>query len=451
MKEEQAVLKRSLSVWQLVILGLGFMTPMVVFDTFGIASALTDGHVPAAYIVALIALLFTACSYAFMIQAYPSAGSAYTFARKAFHPHTGFLVGWLALMDYQFLPMVNALIAKIYLHSLFPGIPSWIFVVLFVVLVTCINLFSVKGTANINSLFILFQMIMIVAFIVLAVWVLLQGKGTGQLWNPKTIFDPEVKLSSLIAGATLLCFSYLGFDAVAGFAEETENPKRTIPRALFLTVLVGGLIFIVTSYFIQAVFPNVTDFTDPDASTPEIALAIGGFLFQIIFLAAGFAGTIASAVSSQASVSRLLFAMGRDRMLPRWFSYVSPKSRTPVFNNVLVGVVSLTAIFFSLETATSFINFGALTAFTFVNLSVIAHYVLQKKQLHSLKDYLYYLLIPITGMSAMVIMWINLDRHSLWLGLTWTLVGLLCLAYATKGFKIRPAEFKLDDPIDKAL
>jgi putrescine importer len=445
MQDESRTLKRSLSVWQLVVLGLGFMTPMVIFDTFGIASDATGGHVPFAYVAALIALLFTAGSYVFMIRAYPSAGSAYTYTQKAFNSHLGFMVGWLALMDYLFLPMVNALISQIYLTSIFPDVPSWIFIVVFVLVMTLINLLSVKGTANMNSSLVVFQIVMVSAFVVFAAWGLINGTLEGKIWYPQAFVSSGMDTSALIAGATLLVFSYLGFDAVAGFSEETNNPTRTIPRALFLTALLGGLMFIISSYFVQTLYPTAADFKDFEASTPEIAIKFGSVVFQVIFLAAGFAGTIASAVSSQASVSRLMYAMGRDKMLPsNWFSHISPRSRTPLFNIVLVGVISLTAVFFSLATAASFINFGALIAFTFVNLSVISHYVVKQKQLRSSSDYLRYLVVPIIGTAAMVIMWLSLDRHSWILGFSWLGLGFLCLLYTTKGFKVKPAEFQLN-------
>ncbi|MFM9277402.1 APC family permease [Paenibacillus jiagnxiensis] len=453
MKEENSLtLKRSLNTWQLILLGLGFMTPMVVFDTFGIASEETAGHVPASYVAALVALLFTAGSYCFMIRAFPNAGSAYTYTQKSFNPHLGFMVGWLALMDYMFLPMVNALIAQIYLTSLFPQAPAWIFVVLFVGIVTAINLLTVKGTARLNGYFVLLQLLVVLVFIGVAVWGLLQGKGSGRIWFPEAFFSTDISTSTLISGATLLCFSYLGFDAVAGFSEETATPTKTIPRALFLTALMGGLMFTVTSYFAQALFPNVSDFKDPEASTPEIALYLGGAIFQAIFLTAGFAGTIASAISSQASVSRLMYAMGRDGMLPtNWFRYLHPRSRTPIFNTLFVGLISLTAVFFSLDTAASFINFGALTAFTFVNLAVIAHYAVRGKMLRNAREILCYLVIPLIGAASMIVLWINLDMHSLILGLCWAALGFICLLYSTKGFRTTPGNLAVSARLDETV
>jgi len=440
MQKQAVTLKRSLGLWQIVLLGVGYMTPMVVFDTFGIASEMTHGHVPTAYILALAAMLLTAVSYQKMIQVFPTAGSAYTYTQRTINCHLGFLIGWAALMDYLFLPMVNALIFKIYLSAFFPGVPSWMWIVGFVAFVTALNLRDINFTANFNMFLVFFQIAIIAMFVAIAVRALLHGMGTGEIISMKPFYSAGLDSSWLIAGATLMCFSYLGFDAVAMLSEETASPKKTIPKAIFLTALFGGILFTFASYFIQLVFPTVASFKDPESSSPEIAMKIGGTIVQMIFLAGGIAGTVSSGVSSHASVARLLYAMGRDNILPKnVFGYVHPKFRTPWINILLVGFISLTAMFFSLGMATSFINFGALIAFTFVHLSVIVHYVFRHKMHRSAKGFFSYVIMPLIGAAFIGVLWLNLERNSFLLGITWAVIGFAYLVYITKGFKVNPA------------
>lgn len=117
---EEPRLKRKIStVFPLVVIGLAYMDPLVVFDSYGIVAQLTKGHVATAYIFTLLALLLTALSYGNMVKAFPKAGSAYTYAQKSIHPHVGFLVGWTLLLDYLFLPMVNFAIGSAYLTANF--------------------------------------------------------------------------------------------------------------------------------------------------------------------------------------------------------------------------------------------------------------------------------------------------------------------------------------------
>ncbi|MEH7109813.1 APC family permease [Bacillus sp. JJ1764] len=442
---EKVTLKRSLGLWAIVGLGLGYMTPTVVFDTFGIVSEETNGVVPMAYLAALIVMLFTAISYGKMVQVYPSAGSAYTYTRETMNPYLGFLVGWTALLDYLLLPMVNALIIRLYMESFFPNVPPWIWVVTYVAVVTLFNVWSMGKTSSANAVLVVFSLFLIVAFLVLAFMKLSQGMGQGTLFTSEPFFHSNVHISAILAGATVVCFSFIGFDAITMYAEEAVN-QQTLPRAIILTVFIGGGIFFVASYFAQALFPDLSNFKVTDNTLPEIGLYVGGTLFKVFLVAGGFAATAASGLASHASVTRLLYVMGRNGVLPKKvFGYVHPKFRTPTFNAILVGLVSLLAITPSLELIASFINFGALIAFTFVNLSVLAHFVFRQKQYKTGKQLFSYVFMPLLGAGSTGILWVNLSSDALIGGLVWTAIGLIYMVFQTKFFKISIKDFNLEE------
>lgn len=184
--ENVGKLRRTLKLWQIVVIGVAYMTPMVVFDTFGIVSEVTNGHVPTSYALALIAMLFTAASYGKMVKAFPLAGSAYTYTQKTISKHLGFLVGWSVLLDYLFLPMVNSLLAGIYLNALFPGIPHWGWVLAFTLLMTGINLFTVNIIANFSGILVAIQLVVMAIFTVIDIQGLMGGQGMARylLFNP---------------------------------------------------------------------------------------------------------------------------------------------------------------------------------------------------------------------------------------------------------------------------
>ncbi|EQA6227477.1 APC family permease [Enterobacter ludwigii] len=435
-------LRSSLKLWQVVMMGLAYLTPMTVFDTFGIVSGISDGHVPASYLLALAGVMFTAISYGKLVRQFPEAGSAYTYTQKSIGPHVGFMVGWSSLLDYLFLPMINVLLAKIYLSAMFPDVPPWIWVVGFVTILTLANLKSVNLVANFNTLFVLVQVAIMVVFVVLVVHGLRKGEGVGTVWSLQPFISQNAHLIPIITGATIVCFSFLGFDAVTTLSEETPNAARVIPRAIFLTALYGGLIFIIASFFMQLFFPSIARFKNPDAALPEIALYVGGKLFQSIFLCTTFVNTLASGLASHASVSRLLYVMGRDNVFPeRVFGYVHPKWRTPALNVIMVGIVALSALYFDLVTATALINFGALVAFTFVNLSVYNHFWRRKGRNKTWKDRFHYLLLPLIGAVTVGVLWINLEATSLTLGLIWAALGMLYLTWLTRRFRKPPPQF----------
>ena len=429
-------LKKTLTLMPVVMIGLAYMQPMTLFDTFGIVSGLTDGHVATAYAFALIAILFTALSYGKLVHRFPSAGSAYTYAQKTISPHVGFMVGWSSLLDYLFMPMINILLAKIYFEALVPDLPSWIFVVLLVGFMTLSNLRGIKTVANFNSLIVVLQVAVMIVLMGMVIYGVAHGEGAGTLVSSRPFWSENAHVVPMITGATILCFSFLGFDGISSLSEETKDAERVIPKAIFLTALVGGIIFIVVSYFLQLYFPDISRFKDPDASQPEIMLYVAGKTFQFGILIFSCVTVLASGMAAHAGVSRLMYVMGRDGVFPeRFFGYVHPKWRTPALNVLLVGAIALLAIRFDLVTATALINFGALGAFTFVNLSVISQFWIREKRRHTLKDNINYLVLPLCGALTVGALWINLEESSMVLGLIWAAVGIIYLAFVTRSFR----------------
>lgn len=439
--------KQVLTLFPVVLFGLAYMVPMTVFTTYGIVSQLTLGMLPAAYIATLLTMLFTAYSYGRMVKAFPYTGSAYTYAQKSLNSHVGFFTGWILLLDYLFLPMINYLVIGIYLNAEFPSVPNWIWVILAILIVTFINIKGIKVVTNVNFFLIAFQIIVIAFFLVLSVKTILSGGGTGTLFSTLPFFNPEGSTSLVFAGAAILCLSFLGFDAVTTLSEETVDAKRNIPKAIFLVTIIGGILFIVVSYIGQMVYPDYMSFKDPDSAPLQIALFIGGNLFKAMFLAGYVLGCFASATSSHASVSRLLFAMGRDTILPKKvFGYISPKYRTPVYSTVIVSLLALSSMVFSLETVASFISFGALAAFTIVHISVISHYFIKNRR-RSLKDTLLYLVIPLIGVVLCIWLWTSLSQQAFMLGLGWFIIGAIYLAFLTKMFREKPPELSFDEKV----
>jgi putrescine importer len=182
---------------------------------------------------------------------------------------------------------------------------------------------------------------------------------------------------------------------------------------------------------------------------------IGGNLFGAIFLAGLVIAQFSSGLAAQASASRLLFAMGRDGVLPRRiFGEISKRFRSPVFSIVIIGVVGLIALFLDVATSTSFINFGAFVAFTMVNVSVIFYYFRQRREGHN-HNVVLYLIMPILGAIVTVYLLTKLDSHAIVLGLSWLAIGIIVLGIVTRGFRRQPPEIEYveadDDEIQETL
>jgi putrescine importer len=442
-------LVRTLGLRSVVLFGLAYMTPLIVLGIFGIIAEVTAGATPSAYLVALVAMIFTAWSYGRMSAAYPVAGSAYTYVRKTIDSRIGFLVGWAVLLDYVFLPFVIWLFGAVYLQAQFPDVPFWVWIALFIVLTTVLNILGIQVAAKANFLLMAFQILVIVIFVVLSLAHVYSSAGAAGWVSTHPFTGVDSNFSMISAGAAIAAYSFLGFDAVTTLTEETIDARRTIPRAIMLTAVIGGAIFIVVAYTTQLVHPGGT-FDDSASAAFAIAKEIGGSFFGSVFLAGVVLAQFSSGISAQASASRLMYAMGRDHVLPhRFFGFIQEKYRTPALNILLIAVIGLLALKFDPATSTSFINFGAFTAFTFVNLSVIAYFIRESRAGHRLNP-IGYIAIPVVG--AVVDVWLltQLDANAIRLGLVWLAIGVIYLAFLTKGFRKAPPEMEFTEEIEMA-
>jgi len=432
-EESEGHLRRALGLPSLVLFGLVYMVPLTVFTTYGIVTQTTGGRLPVAYVVTLITMVFTALSYARMAVAHPVAGSAYTYAQKSFGAPVGFLCGWSLLLDYLFLPMINYLVIGIYLNAALPAVPAWVIVLLSIAIVTVLNIVGIVSVARANFVIIAVQTIFIVTFTVLAL-TKIAGKGNVDLAAPFTGDGSAPGIGAIAAGAAVLCLSFLGFDAVSTLSEEAKNPKRTVPQAIMIATIVSGLIFIVLSYISHLVHPG-HEFADVDSGALEVMTATGGQFLNTFFTSAYVAGALGSALTSQASVARILYAMGRDGILPhRVFGHVSPRFSTPVWAILVVSAVSLLALVIDLTTLASLISFGALVAFSVVNLTVIKHYFIDLRE-RSGAALLRYLILPAIGFLLTVYLWTSLSGLTLVIGLCWLAIGFIWLLGVTRGFQ----------------
>jgi amino acid transporter len=455
-----AHLRRVLTLPALVLFGLVYLVPLTVFTTYGLVTLQTGGRLPAAYLVTLVAMTFTALSYGAMARAFPAAGSTFTYAREVFGPHVGFLAGWSLLLDYLFLPMINYLVIGLYVHAEFTAIPAAACIVVAIAAATVLNVVGIESIARANLIIVSAQALFGVAFVTAALWSLRAASIDG--WAPFTGsaayaaagIDPSRGLAPLLGGAAVLCLSFLGFDAVSTLAEETPEPRRDVPRAILWVTLCGGAIFVALSYLGHLVLPAPSCLPAVDAACRfgetaaiDVIERAGGESLRRFFIAAYVAGAFGSALTSQASVSRILYTMGRDGVLPRAvFGRLAPRFATPVPAIAVVSLVSLLAVWLSLDLLASMISFGALAAFSVVNLAVIKHYLgdgTQETGSSRRGAWFRYGAVPAVGSVLTAWLWTSLSRQSLTIGLEWLAAGTIYLAMLTRGFT-RPTPARLD-------
>ncbi len=416
-----------------MIFGIAFVGPTAPYSMFGIATVKSAGHLPLVYLIAMVAMSFTAISYGRMAAAFPEAGSTYAYASKALHPAAGFLAGWAMTLDYILIPMLSVIFVGLTANKVWPEMPYAVWVVATAAAITAINLRGIQMTTRANYVMNAIMGASLVWFILLAIRALWMGVGEGQLVSARPFFNPQTFSFSDVMGATSLAvLSFIGFDGVTTLAEDARNPRRDIGRATVLVCFVAGGLFVFQSYLAQMVWPDYTKFSPVETAFLDIGKLIGGSaLFYFLSFVLVVAG-LASAITGQASASRLLCGMGRDRVLPhRLFGYVHPRLGTPVYSVLLMGGLHLIgALVLKYTEAAELVNFGAFIGFMAVNLCVIRHYGVRSRE-----QRLFHLILPALGFAVCAYIWGHLSRLALGLGALWMAAGFVYLLWLTRGFK----------------
>ncbi|WP_435036109.1 APC family permease [Pseudomonas neuropathica] len=425
-------LKRSLTLTDLVVYGMIFMIPIAPFGVYGYVNAEAPGMVPLAYIIGMVAMLFTALSYGSMAKAFPIAGSVYSYAQRGLNQHVGFIAGWLMLLDYLLIPPLLYVYAAMALNHLYPDIPKVGFILAFLVSATFVNLRGITFTARMNIIFLLAQLVVLGLFLFYAWNALHNGGGNGEL-TLAPLYHPETfNFALLMQAVSIAVLSFLGFDAISTLAEEIKgDPGKSVGKAALITLVVMGVIFVAQTWIATDLAAGM-GFKSADTAFYEIAeIAAGSWLATLTAVATALAWGVAVAITSQAAVSRLLFGMARDGKLPKVLAKVHPKHNTPYLSIYLVAVLSLVICYLfinSVDTLTSLVNFGALSGFMLLHLTVINYYWRRQKSGQVVR----HLICPLIGFIIVAAIMYNMGVDAQKLGLIWIALGLVYLFFLNK-------------------
>jgi putrescine importer len=415
-------LKKTLKMRDLVIFGMAFMAPVAAMSMYGIVTMISKGHSVLAYLIGFVAMLFTAYSFGKMVDAFPVAGSTYTYAQRALHPKLGFIAGWGMLLDYLFIPILTFLISANFAHALVPIIPIWAWVLIFAIPVTIVNILGVELAAKMNFLLVFLMIVAVFAFVISAVHFAVTGQES--LVDFHAIYNPNTfSLGSIVSGAAITTVAYLGFDAITTLAEEANVSGKRIGIAIILTCVIQTCFYLAVVYLGDIILGDYTKIGNPDTAFFDILDKVAGSFLSTFITLMIIASGVASALASQSASSRMLFGMGRDNIIPKkFFGYIHPKFKTPVYNILLMSTMGIIgAIISNMQAISDLVAFGGLFGFSCVNLSVISHYFIKQKERNVIK----HLIIPIIGLAVCLYILFGLSTIGKIVGLIWLFIGTI--------------------------
>ncbi len=424
-------LKRSLSLFDLLVYGLVFIVPGAPVAVFGIVYNASHGMVPLVYAIGLVAMVFTALSYMTMSRAIPVAGSVYAYAGHALGPAAGFFAGWAILLDYLLLPTLNYVASAIAMHAALPILPPAAVVVALLAFATVVNYFGIETTARANVWLLVGQLVVLAIFTVVAVVALRHGVAGAHL-SLLPLFNPREASFGLLFGAlSLAVLSFLGFDAISTLSEESRGGSRAVARATMASLCVCAVLFVAQTWLASLFVLGRTGFAPGDptnAAFYDIANAVGGYgLKFLLTVPVSLLAGVAGALTAQAATARLLYSMARDGQLPRALAYVSPGRAVPDRAIFAVAAVTLALGVFlvdKLELLTSMVSFGALVGFFLLHVSVMVYFLVRKRS----RDWLRHLVVPVIGLVIVATVLVNAEANAKIAGLAWMAAGVVLFA-----------------------
>jgi APA family basic amino acid/polyamine antiporter len=472
----QHQLKRTLGAFDVIMLGIGAIVGAGIFATIGTATAgdaTRPGAGPAlilSFVLTAVACGFAALCYAEFAAMVPISGSAYTYAYATLGELVAWIIGWDLIIEYAVGNVAVAISWGNYFKTLVSGfgiiIPDWIstdyrtaakipglfasaphlfgvpivFNILafgIVALLTVVLVIGIRESASLNTGMVILKLI-VLGFFVGVGWAHINPAN----WHP---FAPN-GWQGIQAGAAIVFFAYIGFDAVSTVAEECRNPERDLPIGIVGSLIICTIIYIVVAAVFTGIIPYstlVTKLATEQAEPLTMALQyanLGGFVVGVVAFGSVVAHTAVLLVF-QLGQPRIFFSMARDGLLPPSFAKVHPRFRTPYVTTILTGVaVGVTAMFTSIDEMVDLTNIGTLFAFILVCLGIL---ILRKRDPGRRRAFRtpFVPLVPVLGILScgylmLGLPWITWVRFALWL-----LVGLVIyFAYGMKRSGLRRSE-----------
>ncbi|MEU5658120.1 APC family permease [Streptomyces sp. NPDC047737] len=433
---DEGRLHRTLGFRDLVVYGLLFIAPMAPVGVFGTLDAKSGGAVALVYLVATVVMAFTAFSYAQMVHVAPLAGSVFAYARKGLGEGPGFIAGWMAMLDYLLIPAVAYLFSGIAMNALVPEVSRWVWTAIAVVVTTALNLWGVRAAARVGFAVLAMEIVVLLVFVVSAV-VVLARDGAQRGWLTPLTGDSAFSMTAVLGAVSVAVLSYLGFDAIASFAEEVTGGSAKVARAVLFCLVLAGVLFVAQSYLAALLEPvsSAELAADPEkqgsAFYDAVDASVGTWLHDLVAVSKAI-GAAFAALAGQAAAGRLVFAMARERRLPSFLSQVDSRSGVPRVAITGAAVVTLVAAVWAarrddgLDHLVSVVDIGALTAFVLLHASVVGWFAVRRME--GPPSWWRHVLMPVVGAAILIAVILEATTSAQLVGLCWLGIGLVVLA-----------------------
>ncbi|MEF8683636.1 UNVERIFIED_CONTAM: amino acid permease [Bacillus cereus] len=426
-------LNRVLGLWQLIAIGLGGIIGVGIFVLTGVAASQHAGPaVILSFIIAGLASAAAALCYAEFAGLIPVSGSAYTYSYAVLGEGVAWLIGWDLLLEYILVIGVVAIGWSGYMQELLQQlgvhIPVWaqgapgtgdghrvdLIASIISLAIAGLLILGMEWGSKFNTLMVIIKVSIILVVI-----------GVGVFYIDSSNWDPFMPFgfNGIMGGAALVFFAVFGYDTLTTAAEEAKNPQRDLPRAVIISLIIALCLYIGMSLVITGMAPYHT--LNNAAPVAKIFSDVGLKWITLFISAAAITGILSVLFSFTLAGSRVWFAMSRDGLLPRWFSTIHPKYKTPHRPTLIIGIITaIISGFTPISELAELVNIGTLSAFILICSSII---VLRKKRPDLERKFKtpFIPIIPLIGICFSIYLIISLPKITWIRFVIWMLIGLI--------------------------
>lgn len=356
-------LKRHMGLFQLTMYGVGLILGAGIYVLVGEAAGFAGNSVWISFLLGAIAAIFAGLSYCELTALFPKAAAEYNFVKNAFKNNfIAFIIGWLTAITSMITSATVALGFGGY-FSQFIDLPIILSAVLLIGALSFVNFIGIKHSAWMNTVFALVTagglgLIIFLGF-------------TFEPAEPIDYFEAPNGMTGIILAFVLIFFAFIGFEDMANVAEEVKKPKKTLPRAIILSVLITGVIYILVSLSVVRVV-NWEALGQSVAPLADVANASMGISGNITLSAIALFATASTVLITLVAGARMIYGMAKSKSLPFFLSKVHSKTHTPWIAVIAILITSLAFVFIGdIVIVANIVVFAVVITFAMINLSVI--------------------------------------------------------------------------------
>ena len=357
---KEVKLKRSLTLLDTTVAGVGIILGAGIYALIGVASGYAGNTLWLSFVLAAIMAIFTGLSYAELSSIYKSDSTEYEYTRKAFNKTIGIIIGVLVIFSGIFAASTVSIGFGNYLNAM-TGLPIlWIALSLIAVL-SLINFIGIKFSMTITWISTIIEFVGLIIIIILGI----------KYFGSTDLLAFDEGLGGVLKATALVFFAFIGFESIVKLAEETKEPRKTIPKALILSILITTVVYVLVAVSAVSVL-SYEKLSISKAPLAEVAaFSLGSTAFLVLAVIALFS-TLNTVLLSLVTSSRLAYGLGKQKALPEKFGEVNKKTRTPWLAILIIGIISIIFAFFeNIEVVANITNISIFLTFAFVNLSLL--------------------------------------------------------------------------------